>query len=123
MKAGFVARAFSGHMDHLAQLIQEAVAHRGFSLIDILQPCVTFNKVNTFTWYKTRCRELPPDYDPTDWKAAIQKAEEWARPSPWNPIPEFPAAFRGKNSCLAAGLPGGSRPESKGPREILEKYL
>jgi len=82
MKAGFVARAFSGLPDHLAQLIQQAIAHRGFSLIDILQPCVSFNKVNTFTWYKSRCRELPPDYDPANWTAAIQKAEEWGETIP-----------------------------------------
>jgi len=77
MRAGFVARAFSGMVDHLSVVIQKALAHRGFSLIDILQPCVSFNKVNTFSWYKSRCRELPADYDPTDWQAAIKAAEEW----------------------------------------------
>ena len=77
MRAGFVARAFSGMVDHLAVIIQEAIAHRGFSLVDILQPCVSFNKVNTFSWYKSRCRELPPDYDPANWKAAMKTAEEW----------------------------------------------
>jgi 2-oxoglutarate ferredoxin oxidoreductase subunit beta len=77
MRAGFVARAFSGMVDHLAVIIQEAIAHRGFSLVDILQPCVSFNKVNTFSWYKSRCRELPPDYDPANWEAAMKTAEEW----------------------------------------------
>lgn len=77
MRAGFVARAFSGMEDHLAVVIQKALAHRGFSLVDILQPCVSFNKVNTFSWYKSRCQELPSDYNPTDWNAAIQAAEEW----------------------------------------------
>jgi len=77
MRAGFVARAFSGMADHLAVIIQEAIAHRGFSLVDILQPCVSFNKVNTFSWYKSRCRELPPDYDSANWEAAMKTAEEW----------------------------------------------
>jgi 2-oxoglutarate ferredoxin oxidoreductase subunit beta len=77
MGAGLVARAFSGLEDHLSGLIQQAIAHRGFSLIDILQPCVSFNKVNTFGWYKKRCRELPSDYDPTDREAALKVAEEW----------------------------------------------
>ena len=77
MRAGFVARAFSGLEEHLSGLIQQAVAHRGFSLIDILQPCVSFNKVNTFSWYKKRCRELPPDYDPKNREAALKVAEEW----------------------------------------------
>jgi len=61
MKAGFVARAFSGMADHLALLIQQAIAHRGFSLIDILQPCVSFNRVNTFTWYKNRSKKPIPN--------------------------------------------------------------
>lgn len=77
MQAGFVARGFSGSVDHLTTLIQQAVRHRGFSLIDILQPCVSFNKINTFTWYKKRCYELPVDYDPTDWQGAIKTAMEW----------------------------------------------
>ena len=77
MKAGFVARGFSGLEDHLSGLIKQAIAHRGFSLIDILQPCVSFNKVNTFSWYKKRCRELPADYDPQNKEAALKVAEEW----------------------------------------------
>jgi 2-oxoglutarate ferredoxin oxidoreductase subunit beta len=77
MRAGFVARAFSGLEEHLSGLIRQAIAHRGFSLIDILQPCVSFNKVNTFSWYKKRCRELPPDYDPKNWETAMKVAEEW----------------------------------------------
>jgi len=77
MGAGFVARAFSGLEEHLSGLIQQAMAHRGFSLIDILQPCVSFNKVNTFNWYKSRCRELPLSYDPRNREAALKAAEEW----------------------------------------------
>lgn len=54
---GFVARGFAGNIDHLSDLIQQAMRHKGFSLIDILQPCVTFNKVNTYDWYKQRIYE------------------------------------------------------------------
>ena len=77
MEAGFVARGFSGMIDHLSELIQEGIAHRGFSLIDVLQPCVSFNKVNTFAWYKERCKPLSPTYNPTDWEAAMKVAREW----------------------------------------------
>jgi 2-oxoglutarate ferredoxin oxidoreductase subunit beta len=77
MRAGFVARGFSGMTEHLAGLIQEAIGHRGLSLVDILQPCVTFNRVNTFAWYKERCYVLPDGYDPTDWDAAMRVACEW----------------------------------------------
>lgn len=77
MKAGFVARAFAGREEHLSKIISEGIAHNGFALIDILQPCVSFNKVNTFAWYDKRCYELPDDYDPTDWDIAVKKASEW----------------------------------------------
>jgi len=77
MRAGFVARGFSGMIEHLSELIRHGIAHRGFALIDVLQPCVSFNKVNTFAWYQQRCDTLPPEYDPTDWEAAIKEASEW----------------------------------------------
>jgi 2-oxoglutarate ferredoxin oxidoreductase subunit beta len=76
MQASFVARGFSGMIDHLAGLIEQAIAHEGFALIDVLQPCVSFNKVNTFAWYEKRCYNLPEQYDPTDWQAAMGKAME-----------------------------------------------
>ncbi len=77
LHAGFVARSFSGLEDHLVSMISQAIQHPGFALVDILQPCVSFNKVNTFAWYKNRCYTLPESYDPQDWTAAMQKAIEW----------------------------------------------
>ncbi|NVM24954.1 MAG: 2-oxoacid:ferredoxin oxidoreductase subunit beta [Desulfobacterales bacterium] len=82
MQAGFVARSFTGMIEHLSGLIQEAGAHRGFALIDVLQPCVSFNKVNTFAWYRKRCDPLPPAYDPTDWEAAMKVACQWGEKIP-----------------------------------------
>ena len=77
MKAGFVARGFAGKVDHLADLICQAVAHPGFSLIDVLQPCVSFNRINTFAWYEKRCYMLNDDYDFTSWEDAILTANQW----------------------------------------------
>ncbi len=77
MHAGFVARSFAGMLDHLAKMIQQAIAHRGLSLVDILQPCPSFNKVNTWEWYQRRCYVLPEDHDPTSWEAAMKVAYEW----------------------------------------------
>ncbi len=77
MKAGFVARCFSGLSDHLVGVLQRAFRHEGFALVDILQPCVSFNKINTFKWYKDRCAPLPTDYDPHDWHKAMDTAETW----------------------------------------------
>ena len=76
---GFAARGFVGEMDHLIGLIQKAIRHEGFSFLEILQPCVSFNKVNTFDWYKKRVYVLDEaSYDPTDRPAAFRKALEWA---------------------------------------------
>ena len=58
-------------------LIKAAVNHKGFSLVDILQPCVTFNKVNTYAWYSQRVYHLEPEYNAEDRVAAFQKALEW----------------------------------------------
>jgi 2-oxoglutarate ferredoxin oxidoreductase subunit beta len=77
MRAGFVARGFSGMTDLLSDLIQQAIIHPGFSLIDVLQPCVSFNRVNTWEWYQERCEPLPKGYDPTDWRAAMEIAQQW----------------------------------------------
>jgi len=79
LKANFVARGFAGEVEHLADLIVKGMNKPGFALIDILQPCVSFNKVNTFKWYHDRVYKLDEEagYDPTDWVSAMQKASEW----------------------------------------------
>ncbi len=77
MRANFVARGFSGQIDHLADLIQQAVRHPGFALVDILQPCVSFNKINTFGWYKERVYHLGEEHDPTNWEQALAKSQEF----------------------------------------------
>ncbi len=78
MDCSFVARAFAGDTEHLTAIMQEAVRHKGFALVDILQPCVTFNKVNTYEWYRQRAYRLAPaDHDPRDRAAAFARALEW----------------------------------------------
>ncbi len=79
MDCSFVARGFAGDIEHLSKIISAAVKHRGFSLVDILQPCFTFNKTNTFQWYKDRVYNLDgeADYDPSDRVKAFSKALEW----------------------------------------------
>lgn len=77
LDCSFVARGFSGDTAHLKELIKSAYNHKGFALVDILQPCVSFNKLNTYSWYKQRVYHIPPEYDPTDKIQAFQKALEW----------------------------------------------
>ena len=80
----FVARGFTGDIPHLSRLIQEGIRNRGFSLIDILQPCVSFNRVNTFHWYKSRVYRIGEEegYNAFDRIRAFQKAEEWGERIP-----------------------------------------
>jgi 2-oxoglutarate ferredoxin oxidoreductase subunit beta len=75
----FVARGFAGEIDHLAGLIKAGIRHRGFALIDILQPCVSFNRVNTFKWYSDRVYQIDEDsiYNASDRLQAFEKAQEW----------------------------------------------
>jgi 2-oxoglutarate/2-oxoacid ferredoxin oxidoreductase subunit beta len=72
--ATFVARAYSNDYKQLKEIIKAAVQHRGYALVDILQPCVTFNKQYDFKWYKEHVEHIPEDYDHSDWNAAMQLA-------------------------------------------------
>lgn len=75
----WVARGFAGMGDHLKELYKKAIAHRGFALLEVLQPCVSFNKVNTYQWYQKRVYKVEEtnDYDPQNELWAYQKAKEW----------------------------------------------
>lgn len=76
LEAGFVARCFSGEREHLKEVMKEALHFPGYALVDILQPCPSFNKLNTFRWYKERVFKLE-NHDTTDWKAALELARQW----------------------------------------------
>lgn len=76
--AGFVARGFSGNREHLCLLIQAGMKYKGFALIDILQPCVSFNRVNTFDWYKQRVYDLFDEgYIPDNFENGMKLARLW----------------------------------------------
>jgi 2-oxoglutarate ferredoxin oxidoreductase subunit beta len=82
-EASFVARSFSGDPQHLQAMMVAALKHRGgFCLLDILQPCVTFNRVNTFKWYKDRVRPIDGGHDPADRHAALELASRWGEEIP-----------------------------------------
>jgi 2-oxoglutarate/2-oxoacid ferredoxin oxidoreductase subunit beta len=76
--ATFVARGFSGEQAQLQNLMAQAIQHKGFALIDVFSPCVTYNKVNTYPWFKERVYKLEDEnWDPSDPMKAIQKTFEW----------------------------------------------
>jgi 2-oxoglutarate ferredoxin oxidoreductase subunit beta len=70
--ATFVAKSFSGNQQELTGLLKAGLQHRGMALIDTLFPCVTFNRVNTFAWYKKRVKAIAPDHDTGNFEAAMQ---------------------------------------------------
>lgn len=73
--AGFVAQGFSGNVKQLSSLIAEAINYKGFSMIDIFQPCVSFNKINTNSWYQERVYDLnDTDHDYSDYEKALKIA-------------------------------------------------
>ncbi|PVX25394.1 MAG: 2-oxoacid:ferredoxin oxidoreductase subunit beta [Candidatus Bathyarchaeum sp.] len=74
----FVARGFSGDMLHIKGLIVQAMKHRGFAFIDVFQPCVSFNYLNTYGWFSQRVYKLEEEgHDVTDKQKALEKALEW----------------------------------------------
>ncbi len=75
--ATFIARGFAENLEQLRELIKKGVKHKGFALIDVFQPCITFNKKNTYEWYKQNTYDLQEtDHNPTDKMAAYTKAHE-----------------------------------------------
>jgi len=81
--ATFVARGFAGEPRHLRSLLVQAIKHRGFALVDVLQPCVSFNRVNTYDYFRERCYKLGEEgHDPGDWNKALAKAMEWGQRIP-----------------------------------------
>jgi len=76
--ATFVARGYSGDIRHLTDLMKQAIQHKGFSLVDVFSPCVTFNHDNTHPFFKDRVKKLEDEgHDTSDWKTACEKAMLW----------------------------------------------
>ena len=75
LDASFVARAFAGDIEKTADIIKQAIEHNGYALVDIFQPCVTFNRLNTVQWFKENTYYLE-GHDPSDRQKAFEKATE-----------------------------------------------
>ena len=79
LDASFVARAFVGDAEQSKEILKKAIGHEGYALVDIFQPCVTFNKLNTYNWFKERTYYLEDSHDPHDRMAAFQRSLETDR--------------------------------------------
>ncbi len=76
LDATFVARAFAGDAEQTKEILKKAIKHKGYALVDIFQPCVTFNKINTYKWFKEHTYYLKDSHDPYDRNEAFKKATE-----------------------------------------------
>jgi 2-oxoglutarate ferredoxin oxidoreductase subunit beta len=76
---GFVARGYAAEREHLAELILAGINYNGFSLIDVFQPCVSFNKLNTFDWYSKRVYKVGAEHDASNKVSAMALAAERER--------------------------------------------
>jgi 2-oxoglutarate ferredoxin oxidoreductase subunit beta len=102
----FVARSFSGNLEHLTAMIKAAILHPGFSYVEVMQPCVSFNHVNTHAWYKERVYDVGQDtkFDPSNYLQALEKAEEWGQRIPVGVIYQADRpTYESQCSVLAAG--------------------
>jgi len=72
--ATFVARAFSGDIEQTKEIMKKGIQHKGYALIDIFQPCVSFNKINNFAWYREHTYYLEESYDASQLLPAMEKA-------------------------------------------------
>lgn len=106
----FVARSFAGDPKHLEEMMRAALEHKGgLALLDILQPCVTFNKVNTYQWYRERVKPIDPSHDPFDRAAAFALALRWGDEIPIGIIYRSPRPSFESQLCVLQEGPLVSR--------------
>jgi 2-oxoglutarate ferredoxin oxidoreductase subunit beta len=121
----WVGRGFAGRTEHLTGLYKQALTHKGFAFLEVLQPCVTFNKVNTFQWYEQRVYNLEdePDFEPENELWAYQKAKEWGDRIPLGVIYRHPRPLLEEMySALKAGPLARQEPE-RPVRELLADFI
>ena len=76
--ATWVGRGFSGEPKQLNQLMKAGIEHNGFALLDVFSPCVTYNKDQTYPFFRERVKKLEDhSHDATDWRPALEKAFTW----------------------------------------------
>jgi|SRR3989344_2255873 len=121
----FVSQAYASRVPQITELIQKAITHKGFSLVNVLQPCVTFNRTNTYDYYDSKVYDLPSSYIPHDQVSALKHAmnmtikEEFPlgivyeskRPAFHECLPQL-----GKQTLLERG-------QFEGIHEILEHFI
>ena len=110
-ECSFVGRSFSGDTEHLKGMMCQALRHDGgMVLLDILQPCVSFNRVNTYKWYKQRIKLIDERHDPYNKSAALELALKWGDEIPIGVI------YRSRRASFEANQPVLAE------RSLVEQY-
>lgn len=123
-EASFIARSFAGDANHLVEMIQAGVRHKGFALIDILQPCVSFNHKNTWAWYREHVYKLDDGYDPSDKAAAFLKSQEWEERIPIGVIyRKERQTFEERMPGLRKGALAWRTPDPMAAEKLLNEFM
>ena len=125
LNATFVARTHTGVMTHMIEMMQLALEHKGFSFLEVLQPCVTYNKVNTLKWYREKSYDIAEDgnYDPTDRVAAWKKSLEWEDGFPIGVLYTSERPAMADNVAALRDGPLNRRPsQQRNIRPLLESF-
>ncbi|MDG6907292.1 MAG: 2-oxoacid:ferredoxin oxidoreductase subunit beta [Nitrososphaerota archaeon] len=122
--ASYVARGFSGDPKHLTELIQNGIAHNGFSLIDVFSPCVTWNRINTYEYFRQKCVKFNgPGYDASNFEQAVAKSRER---EPKLPIGLFyetqKPTYEEQDPALKAGNPVKAVLGVSDPKQLLQEF-
>jgi len=123
--ATFVARAFSGNLPHLIGLMVEAVNHKGFAVLDVMQPCVTFDKEHTYDWFRQRLYQLESEgYVPDNKLKAMEKAMEWGDRIPYGILyKEQKPTSEDHESAFTAGPLVKQPLENIDLEEVLKEFI
>ncbi len=126
---GYIARGYSGQPKHLMKLYVDGIRHPGFAIINVFSPCVTFNKHNTYDWFRKRVYKLEESgHDPANFHQAMDKALEWGEKIPIglfyrNPNP--PLSLHVQDPGLQSGVlvrqPLGVSKEQR--RKLIEEFM
>jgi 2-oxoglutarate ferredoxin oxidoreductase subunit beta len=126
---GYIARGYSGQPKHLMKLYVDGIRHPGFALIDVFSPCVTFNKVQTYDWFRKRVYKVEDtNHDPANFHGAMDKALEWGEKIPIgllyrnpNPPPSLHAQDPGLQSGVLVQQRLGVGKEQR--RNLIEEFM
>jgi len=122
----FVSRGFSGDADHLKEIYKQAIMHPGFSLVDVFQPCVTFNKINTFKYYFDRLYKLEDkaDYNTSDISMAFNESLVWGNKIPYGIFYKKNRDTYGSNLPQLAGKALAKRPmKVKDIKKFIQAFV